>query len=88
MVSKCTCGVCSENGAAAAEAPGQDRMSKIPRPSDSELESMLRQVRLGLLLSRSSPGSNGSGARTGLDNLADWGGVLSLGEQQRLAFAR
>ena len=59
------------------------------RPSDAELESMLKYVRLGLLLERGSQSENGGQpARKGLDNLADWGGILSLGEQQRLAFAR
>ena len=52
-------------------------------PRDDELESVLRQVRLGLLLDR-----DGRGEGRGLDSLADWGGILSLGEQQRLAFAR
>lgn len=53
-------------------------------PRDAELEDVLQRVRLGLLLER---GSRAEGAG-GLDNLADWGGILSLGEQQRLAFAR
>jgi ABC-type uncharacterized transport system fused permease/ATPase subunit len=33
-------------------------------------------------------GSNGAGPVTGLDCMVDWAGILSLGEQQRLAFAR
>ena len=61
-----------------------------PLPSDAALEEVLHKVRLGLLLKRSSSGGanvrNGDGK--GLDTLADWGGILSLGEQQRLAFAR
>lgn len=70
-----------------------------PVPGDEELCSVLRQVRLGLLLERggasssSSSSSDGTSysdgaAHSGLDHLADWGGILSLGEQQRLAFAR
>ena len=58
-----------------------------PLPSDSDLERVLRQVRLGLLLDRGSA-SNGKNPGKGLDHLADWSGILSLGEQQRLAFAR
>ena len=49
--------------------------------------------------SRPEPGSSGStrqhadgkhqgNSNMGLDAVADWAGVLSLGEQQRLAFAR
>lgn len=82
---------CSSNGSEnkVDTDSGNEAQNKRPRPSDSELESMLRFVRLGLLLERSSPSNNGSTqARRGLDNLADWGGILSLGEQQRLAFAR
>lgn len=50
-------------------------------------------MRLDALLERSSPtaagsSSNGTGPATGLDTMADWAGILSLGEQQRLAFAR
>lgn len=64
-----------------------------PCPSDSELEEALKQVRLDVLLERSPPSavtssSNGAGPATGLDSMADWAGILSLGEQQRLAFAR
>lgn len=36
----------------------------------------------------SHSGSNGTGPATGLECAADWAGILSLGEQQRLAFAR
>jgi len=48
------------------------------RPSDADLETVLGRVRLGTLLQREG----------GLDAEVDWSGVLSLGEQQRLAFAR
>ena len=48
------------------------------RPSDADLETVLGRVRLSTLLQREG----------GLDAEVDWSGVLSLGEQQRLAFAR
>ncbi|KAF6265925.1 ABC transporter transmembrane region 2-domain-containing protein [Scenedesmus sp. NREL 46B-D3] len=48
-------------------------------PTDAELEAVLSQVQLGSLLQRSA---------SALDHVADWSGMLSLGEQQRLAFAR
>ena len=63
-------------------------------PSDEELRTVLGQVRLSPLLQRcgpaaSSSSSNGAGsAAVGLDCRADWAAMLSLGEQQRLAFAR
>ena len=43
---------------------------------------MLRAVRLEGLLEREA------GGQTGLDCRADWASILSLGEQQRLAFTR
>jgi len=43
----------------------------------------MRQVQLGPLLDRVS-----GDAGAGLDTSADWASILSLGEQQRLAFAR
>lgn len=49
-----------------------------PETSDEELESVLRRVNLSDLLTK--VGS--------LDAELDWSSVLSLGEQQRLAFAR
>ena len=63
-------------------------------PNDEELRTVLGQVRLAPLLQRCGPpasasSSNGDGsAAVGLDCLADWAAMLSLGEQQRLAFAR
>jgi ABC-type uncharacterized transport system fused permease/ATPase subunit len=48
--------------------------------------SALRRVRLGVLLDRADTGGRVRGA--GLDATADWASILSLGEQQRLAFAR
>ena len=51
---------------------------------------MLAQVRLSPLLQRcgrGAPSGNGAAA-SGLDCSADWAAMLSLGEQQRLAFGR
>lgn len=50
-----------------------------PRPTDRELKEALEKVKMTPLLER----VNGN-----LDSEADWAGILSLGEQQRLAFAR
>ena len=52
-------------------------------PSDHDIGQVLRQVQLGPLLDRVS-----SDDGLGLDTTADWASILSLGEQQRLAFAR
>ena len=62
-------------------------------PGDEELRAVLAQVRLSPLLQRCGPSasanSNGNGsAAVGLECRADWAAMLSLGEQQRLAFAR
>jgi putative ATP-binding cassette transporter len=46
-----------------------------PDISDDRARQVLRQVQLGHLIDR-------------LDEVADWGRILSLGEQQRLAFGR
>jgi ABC-type uncharacterized transport system fused permease/ATPase subunit len=69
-------------GAAATTAPLPPR----PAPGDAALEAALRTVRLGVLLDRADP--SGRVAGSGLDATADWSSILSLGEQQRLAFAR
>ena len=66
------------NGAGAA----QSRSSRAV-PSDHDIGHVLRQVQLGPLLDRVS-GDGGAG----LNTTADWASMLSLGEQQRLAFAR
>lgn len=65
-------------------------MSTRPAPCDEALSSVLEQVRLEQLLERRRSTTDASEAAepSGLDRLADWGGILSLGEQQRLAFAR
>lgn len=48
------------------------------RPTSNDLIKMLEAVRLGDIVSRFS----------GIDTICEWSSVLSLGEQQRLAFAR
>lgn len=50
-----------------------------PLPTDDEMRAALRAVQLGPLLER---------VGGDLDASADWAAVLSLGEQQRVAFAR
>lgn len=50
----------------------------VPIPTSDDLIQVLEDVRLGYILSRFG----------GLDSLYEWSSVLSLGEQQRLAFAR
>ncbi|KAH7685821.1 Fatty-acyl-CoA-transporting ATPase protein [Dioscorea alata] len=51
---------------------------KHQKPSDDDLIRMLELVHLGGILPRFN----------GLDSIHEWSSVLSLGEQQRLAFAR
>ncbi|KAJ8761744.1 hypothetical protein K2173_004554 [Erythroxylum novogranatense] len=51
---------------------------KLSKPTNSDLIQVLEDVRLGYILSRFSS----------LDSMHEWSSVLSLGEQQRLAFAR
>jgi ABC-type uncharacterized transport system fused permease/ATPase subunit len=66
-------------GASGGDEQQQPPPSALPPPpSDDALRAALRAVALEQLASR--PG--------GLDAAADWAAVLSLGEQQRLAFAR
>ena len=71
----------SNNGSTTA-SPGHSRSSR-PVPSDPDIAQVLRQVQLGPLLDRVT-----SDGGLGLDTTADWASILSLGEQQRLAFAR
>ncbi|CAO2194202.1 unnamed protein product [Urochloa humidicola] len=52
--------------------------AKPDMPSTAELIRVLEVLRLGYILPRFN----------GLDSMHDWASVLSLGEQQRLAFAR
>lgn len=58
---------------------GSEHVSaQSPQPTTDDLIQALEDVHLGYLLSRFS----------GLDTTNEWSSVLSLGEQQRLAFAR
>jgi ABC-type uncharacterized transport system fused permease/ATPase subunit len=50
----------------------------VTRPPDSELAAALRAVRLDAVIAEYG----------GLDSKTEWSTMLSLGEQQRLAFAR
>ncbi|KAG9448065.1 hypothetical protein H6P81_014193 [Aristolochia fimbriata] len=61
-----------------SRATDLDTGKKLERPSTDILIQVLEEVRLGDVLSRFK----------GLDSICDWSSVLSLGEQQRLAFAR
>ncbi|KAK7401573.1 hypothetical protein VNO78_13161 [Psophocarpus tetragonolobus] len=59
-------------------SPNSDNVNEKPmKPTTDELMKILEAVRLGYLLARFS-----------LDSTHEWSSVLSLGEQQRLAFAR
>lgn len=57
---------------------GVSASARAPQPTTEDLIQALEDVHLGYLLSRFS----------GLDTTNEWSSVLSLGEQQRLAFAR
>lgn len=62
-----------------SEASMSDGVGAKPEmPSTDELIRVLEVVRLGYILPRFN----------GMDSVHDWASVLSLGEQQRLAFAR
>ncbi|KAF5204363.1 Atp-binding cassette sub-family d member [Thalictrum thalictroides] len=56
----------------------EDATKRLKKPKDDDLIQVLDDVRLGYILSRVN----------GLDSINEWSSVLSLGEQQRLAFAR
>lgn len=61
------------------QAPNSEHTSENPsKPTTEDLIQVLEDVRLGYILSRFSS----------LDTSYEWSSVLSLGEQQRLAFAR
>jgi len=60
------------------EEKGADDDVCVPPPEDEELIAMLERVQLEYLVDRVG----------GLDVITDWSSVLSLGEQQRLSFAR
>ncbi|XP_075503052.1 ABC transporter D family member 2, chloroplastic-like [Primulina tabacum] len=55
----------------------QDMDSRPQKPTNEDIIQVLHDVRLGYILSRFD-----------LDSMSEWSSVLSLGEQQRLAFAR
>ncbi|KAI3510044.1 hypothetical protein L1887_25571 [Cichorium endivia] len=57
---------------------GVSASARAPQPTTEDLIQALEDVHLGYLVSRFS----------GLDTTNEWSSVLSLGEQQRLAFAR
>ncbi|KAK8527710.1 hypothetical protein V6N12_054913 [Hibiscus sabdariffa] len=59
-----------------SKSAGEKRSIRVP--TTDELTQVLEDVRLGYILSRFK----------GLDTVYEWSSVLSLGEQQRLAFAR
>ncbi|XXG90402.1 hypothetical protein AAC387_Pa12g2176 [Persea americana] len=58
--------------------PDSNVGNKTEKPSEDDLLRVLENVRLGDIVSRFN----------GLDSINEWSSVLSLGEQQRLAFAR
>ncbi|KAL2896587.1 ABC transporter D family member 2 chloroplastic [Bienertia sinuspersici] len=60
-----------------AEGSDGGAITRQPKPTDEELIKVLEDVRLGYLL-----------PRFGLNSSCEWSSILSLGEQQRLAFAR
>ena len=55
-----------------------DGMDELKKPTTDDLMRTLKNVRLGHIVDRFG----------GLDSFHEWSSVLSLGEQQRLAFAR
>ncbi len=91
-----------QNGASSQGDGAPTVSASRPRPSDAELAAALSTVRLDAVLARgTASGRNGSGngdgggggggsgsAAAALDVVQDWASILSLGEQQRLAFAR
>lgn len=56
---------------------GEDMDASPTKPTTDDLIRVLEDVRLGYILSRFD-----------LDSTYEWSSVLSIGEQQRLAFAR
>eukprot|EP00877_Chromochloris_zofingiensis_P002340 jgi/Chrzof1/12106/Cz06g21170.t1 len=64
---------------------GTPATAQRPLPSEAQLQQVLHTVQLSSLLDRCAA-ANADGI--GLDHVADWSQLLSLGEQQRLAFAR
>lgn len=74
----CLLPLCRSNG---AESEKQSQTMRSP-PSDAQLAAVLDQVQLSQLLQRQQSNT------ASLDQIEDWASILSLGEQQRLAFAR
>ena len=60
----------------------QHTQQQRPPPADGQLAKVLQRVQLGHILQRQADD------RASLDQTEDWASILSLGEQQRLAFAR
>lgn len=60
------------------QVPNSDLAYQLDKPTVDDILKVLENVRLGDIVSRFN----------GLDSVYEWSSVLSLGEQQRLAFAR
>ncbi|KAL5989915.1 Canalicular multispecific organic anion transporter 1 [Asimina triloba] len=60
------------------QVPNSDVGERPDKPTEADLTRVLEEVQLGDIISRFN----------GLDSVCEWSSVLSLGEQQRLAFAR
>lgn len=69
----------SDSSSNSSGSNGSKAAPPRPLPGDGALREALRRVQLGPLLER---------VGGDLDSVADWASTLSLGEQQRLAFAR
>eukprot|EP00210_Caulerpa_lentillifera_P000612 g593.t1 len=65
--------------------PEQNQLENRPIPDDLELEKAMLNVNLGDVLRRCKEASS---VENPLDVVTDWSSQLSIGEQQRLAFAR
>ena len=81
LVATCRKAAGSAGGSNGSQADASRSTRAVP--GDDAIMQVLRQVQLGPLLERVS-----KDAGAGLDTNADWASMLSLGEQQRLAFAR
>ncbi|KAK9814036.1 hypothetical protein WJX73_009771 [Symbiochloris irregularis] len=75
-------GAAGSNGTSNGAEPQKQSQTTRPPPSDAQLAAVLERVQLGQLLQRQP------GTAAGLDQVEEWASMLSLGEQQRLAFAR
>lgn len=70
---------CSDSPSFLTRLPNSESGStNLDKPTTEEIAEVLEDVRLGYLLPRFGS----------LDMTSEWSSVLSLGEQQRLAFAR